>query len=357
MPNLRFTEKPLSEWMKEGGEHSDVVISSRVRIARNLVHHPFPIVASAEQAEQVQGQLIEALESESVQSIGTFEPIILSELDDVDKEVLMEKHLISPSLINESRAGAVLLAEDESVSIMLNEEDHLRIQCLYPGFQLQEAWERASGIDDAFEKAVNYAFDDHRGYMTSCPTNMGTGLRASVMLHLPALAIMNQVGRILSAVSQVGLAVRGLYGEGSEAIGNIFQISNQITLGLSEEEIIDNLRSVVLQIIEYEQHARNRLLTESRLRITDRIMRSYGILCYATMMDSKEAFQRISDVRLGVDLGLIDKTTVTQMNELMIMTQSGFLQKTFGVKMGSGERDMYRAQLIRDKLGNVHVED
>ncbi|WP_411345078.1 protein arginine kinase [Paenibacillus sp. WLX1005] len=357
MPGLRFTEKPLSEWMQKGGDYSDVVISSRVRIARNLVHQPFPIVSSVEQAEQVRQQLTAALEDEGVQALGPFEPIVLNELNDVDKEVLMEKHLISPSLINDSKAGAVLLTDDEAVSIMLNEEDHLRIQCLYPGFQLQEAWQRASQIDDAFEKVVDYAFDDRRGYLTSCPTNLGTGLRASVMLHLPALAILNQVGRILSAVSQVGLAIRGLYGEGSEAIGNMFQISNQITLGLSEDEIIDNLRSVVMQIIEYEQHARSRLLTESKLRITDRIMRSYGILSYATMMDAKEAFQRISDVRLGVDLGLIDRASVVQMNELLIMTQPGFLQKTFGVKMGSGERDMYRAQLIRDTLGNVHVED
>ncbi len=357
MPNLRFTEKPLSEWMQKGGDYSDVVISSRVRIARNLVHEPFPIIASTEQSQQVRERLTAALQDEGVQAQGPFEPLVLDELDDVDKEVLMEKHLISPNLINDSRAGAVLLAENESVSIMINEEDHLRIQCLYPGFQLEEAWQRATAIDDAFEHVVDYAFDDRRGYLTSCPTNLGTGLRASVMLHLPALAIMNQIGRILSAVSQVGLAVRGLYGEGSEALGNIFQISNQITLGLSEQEIIDNLRSVVMQIIEYEQHARSRLLGESRLRITDRIMRSYGILSYATMMDAKEAFQRISDVRLGVDLGLIDRASAGKMNELLIMTQPGFLQKTFGVKMGSGERDMYRAQMIRDTLSNVHVED
>lgn len=357
MPNLRFTEKPLSDWMQKGGEYSDVVISSRVRIARNLIHHPFPILANMEQAQQVRQHLTEVLSDKTLQALGPFEPLLLDELEEVDRQVLMEKHLISPNLLNDSKSGAVLLTEDESVSIMVNEEDHLRIQCLYPGFQLQEAWERATKIDDAFEDLVDFAFDDRRGYLTSCPTNVGTGLRVSVMLHLPALAIMNQVGRVLSAVSQVGLAVRGLYGEGSEAIGNIFQISNQITLGLPEEEIIDNLHSVVLQMIEYEHHARSRLLSESKLRVTDRIMRSYGILSYATMMDSKEAFQRISDVRLGVDLGLIDKASVIQMNELTIMTQPGFLQKTFGVKMGSGESDMYRAQLIRDKLGNVHVED
>lgn len=201
-----------------------------------------------------------------------------------------------------------------------------------------------------FEAKVDYAFDDKRGYLTSCPTNVGTGLRASVMMHLPALVMTQQINRILSAVSQVGLTVRGIYGEGSEAVGNLFQISNQITLGQTESEIIENLHSVALQIIEHEKNARERLISESKLRITDRVMRSYGILSYAEVMESKEAAQRLSDVRLGVDLGLLNGPPSSVMNELNVMTQPGFLQKRFGETMNHNERDVYRAKLIRETL-------
>lgn len=352
MQNLRFTEQPLSEWMSRGGNESDIVISTRVRIARNLVHQPFPMLATNQQSEEVLQLLQDVLKDERLQSYGALHPVLLSELEDLDKRILVEKHLISPNLAGESRKGAVFISEDESLSIMVNEEDHLRIQCLYPGFQVQEAWERASGVDDIFETHVDYAFDANRGYLTSCPTNVGTGLRASVMMHLPALAITQQINRILSAVSQVGLTVRGIYGEGSEAMGNLFQISNQITLGQSESEIIENLVGVVMQIIEHEKNARAKLMAESRLRVTDRVMRSYGILSHAAIIDSKEAAQRLSDVRLGVDVGLIDDVSAEVLNELNVMTQPGFLQKLFGENLSPAERDMYRAKLIREKVGN-----
>ncbi|MDK8194640.1 protein arginine kinase [Paenibacillus sp. UMB7766-LJ446] len=354
MSNLRFTEKALSDWMRSDAADSEIVISSRVRIARNLQHYPFPMLASNEQSEEVLNKLSEVLQYDDVHAFGDFHTLDLTDIDDLDKRVLVEKHLISPSLANESRNGAVILSEDESVSIMINEEDHLRIQCLYPGFQVKEAWEKASAIDDAFEAHVDYAFDDRRGYLTSCPTNVGTGVRASVMMHLPALVMTQQIGRILSAVSQVGLTVRGIYGEGSEAMGNLFQISNQITLGQTEHEVIDNLHSVVLQMIGHERTARERLITDSRLRITDRVMRSYGILSHAAIVDSKEAAQRLSDVRLGVDLGLLDGLSITVMNELNVMTQPGFLQKTFGEDMRTDERDIYRAQLIRDTISEAN---
>lgn len=245
MSSLRFTEQALSDWMRSGGSHSEIVISSRMRIARNLEHLPFPMLASLEQSEEVLELLAPVFHEEAAADFGSFQLLKLDEVNELDKKVLVEKHLISPNLANDSRSAAVLLNEDESVSIMINEEDHLRIQCLFPGLQVREAWERATAIDDIFEAAVNYAFDDKRGYLTSCPTNVGTGLRASVMLHLPALVMTHQINRILSAVNQVGLTVRGIYGEGSEAVGNIFQISNQITLGQTESEIIENLHSVV----------------------------------------------------------------------------------------------------------------
>lgn len=352
MVHQRFIEQPLSEWMSREGKESDIVISTRVRIARNLMHQPFPMLATNQQSEEVLNKLREVLSDERMTVYGELYPILLSDLNELDKEVLVEKHLISPNLAGESRNGAVFISEDESLSLMVNEEDHLRIQCLYPGFQIQEAWERATTIDDIFEDHVDFAFDAHRGFLTSCPTNIGTGLRASVMMHLPALVLTQQINRILQAVTQVGLTVRGIYGEGSEAMGNLFQISNQITLGQSEEEIIENLYGVVLQIIEHEKSARQKLLLDSKLRIVDRVMRSYGILAHAAIMDSKEAAQRLSDVRLGVDLNLIDTLSSQVLNELNVLTQPGFLQKIYGENMSPAERDMYRAKLIREKVSN-----
>lgn len=327
MSSLRFTEQALSDWMRSGGSHSEIVISSRMRIARNLEHLPFPMLASLEQSEEVLELLTPVFHGETAAESGSFQLIKLAEVNELDKKVLVEKHLISPNLANDSRGAAVILNEDESVSIMINEEDHLRIQCLFPGLQVREAWERATAIDDIFESAVNYAFDDKRGYLTSCPTNVGTGLRASVMLHLPALVMTQQINRILSAVNQVGLTVRGIYGEGSEAVGNIFQISNQITLGQTESEIIENLHSVVTQIIEHERNARERLLVDSALRITDRVKRSYGILCYAALMELKESAQRLSDVRLGVDLGILEGLRFPCLMSLTLRHSQDFCKK------------------------------
>lgn len=352
MSQHSYTENALSDWMKGHGPDSEIVISSRIRIARNVSTYPFPMLSTNQQSKEVLDQVTASLNNEDLSTISHFDLLLLSDLSELEKRVLVEKHLISPNLANESRNGAVILSENESVSIMVNEEDHLRIQCLCPGFQIREAWDLASQIDDVFESQVEYAFDERRGYLTSCPTNVGTGIRASVMMHLPALVLSQQINRILSAITQVGLAVRGLYGEGSEAIGNLFQISNQITLGQSEEEIIDNLYSVARQIIEHEKAARDKLLYESRPRIVDRVMRSYGILSHAAIMDSKEAAQRLSDVRLGIDLGIITNVSVNVMNELMVMTQPGFLQQLSGEKLSADDRDLRRAELIRERLSN-----
>lgn len=350
MSQHSYTENALSDWMKGQGPDSEIVISSRIRIARNVSTYPFPMLSTNQQSKEVLDQVTASLNNDDLSTISHFDLLLLTDLSELEKRVLVEKHLISPNLANESRNGAVILSKNESVSIMINEEDHLRIQCLCPGFQIKEAWDLASQIDDVFESQVEYAFDERRGYLTSCPTNVGTGIRASVMMHLPALVLSQQINRILSAITQVGLAVRGLYGEGSEAIGNLFQISNQITLGQSEEEIIDNLYSVARQIIEHEKAARDKLLYESRPRIVDRVMRSYGILSHAAIMDSKEAAQRLSDVRLGIDLGIITDVSVNVMNELMVMTQPGFLQQLSGEKLSADDRDLRRAELIRERL-------
>lgn len=350
MSSRRYIMNALSEWMKGAGPDSEIVISSRVRIARNLRNYPFPMLATNQQSKEVLDHIQTLMNHEDLDTISKFELILLDELDELEKRVLVEKHLISPNLANESRNGAVLLNENESISIMINEEDHLRIQCLCLGFQVKEAWAQANQIDDVFENQLHYAFDEKKGYLTSCPTNVGTGIRASVMMHLPALVLTQQINRILSATTQVGLAVRGLYGEGSEAIGNVFQISNQITLGQSEEEIIDNLHSVVKQIIEHERAARLKLVQESKYRTIDRVNRSFGILSYAAIIDSKEAAQRLSDVRLGIDLGIIQGVSSSVLNELMVMTQPGFLQQYAGVLLSAEDRDIRRAEMIRERL-------
>jgi protein arginine kinase len=350
MSKRKYVKHALSEWMKGEGPDSDVVISSRVRIARNIRSMPFPMMAEPQQCQSVMEQLLDVADSGRLNGLGELEQIRLSDLTELEKLVLVEKHLISPNLANESRNGALILGPNEDISIMINEEDHLRIQCLCSGFQIRHAWDWASKIDDIFEEQVDYAFDEKHGYLTSCPTNVGTGVRASVMMHLPALVITGQINRILSAVTQVGLAVRGLYGEGSEATGNLFQVSNQITLGQSEQEIIENLHQVARQMIEHEKAARMKLLSESRPRVEDRIRRSFGILTQAIIMDSKEASQRLSDIRLGVHLGVIKDVKDQTLNELLVSTQPGFLQQTYGEALSPEQRDMTRAELIRSRL-------
>ncbi|MBU8908648.1 protein arginine kinase [Desertibacillus haloalkaliphilus] len=346
----RFISEAISPWMKKDGPDSDIVLSSRIRLARNLEKFTYPILSTIDDAQEVLEHVSEKLTSESYNSIGMLERLDMDDMRSNEKRVLVEKHLISPHLAEETKHGAVLLSEDESVSIMVNEEDHLRIQCLFPGFQLNEGLVLASGIDDWIEERLTYAFDERRGYLTSCPTNVGTGLRASVMMHLPALAMTQQLNRILPAINQLGLVVRGIYGEGSEALGNLFQISNQITLGKSEEDIIEDLRGVVLQLVQQERAAREMLIQSSKLQLEDRVYRSFGVLAYSRVIESKEATQRLSDVRLGIDLNLIEGISGNILNELMILTQPGFLQQFAGEVLAPEQRDERRAALIRERL-------
>jgi protein arginine kinase len=336
--------------MKNEGPDADIVLSSRVRLARNLKNTPFPLAASKEDLEAAIKLAEEKFANRTHRKFGNLELLKMEDMKQNEKRVLVEKHLISPNLSDESKAGAALLSEDESLSIMINEEDHIRIQVLLSGFQLDQSLKYANEIDDWMEEKADFAFDEKRGYLTSCPTNVGTGLRASVMMHLPALVITRQMNRILPAINQLGLVVRGIYGEGSEALGNLFQISNQITLGKSEDDIVEDLRSVVIQLIQQERAARESLLQESKLQIEDRVYRSYGILSYSRNMESKEATQRLSDVRLGIDLGLIDNVSGNILNELMILTQPGFLQQYAGEILSPEQRDQRRAALIRERL-------
>jgi len=345
-----FLQRAMSGWMIEGGPEDDVILTSRIRIARNLEGSPFPILQTDTHARDVIERVRDAIGTLDLEKLGKFELMEAGDISPIDLQVLVEKHLISKDLAQHNRHGAVALREDEVLSIMVNEEDHLRVQCIMPGLRLGEAWELANEIDDAFERSLPYAFHEKFGYLSACPTNVGTGIRASVMMHLPGLVVSGQINRMLSAVSQVGLAVRGMYGEGSESAGNLFQVSNQITLGETEEEIIGNLTSVVNQLIDHERAARRALLQENREGLEDRVCRSFGILAYARKMDSKETLQRLSDVRLGIDLGIIKGVSSGILKELIVMTQPAFLQKYYKQELSPAERDIRRAALIRERL-------
>lgn len=341
----------LSRWMEGSGPAADVCLSTRVRLARNLRDLPFTHVASQAQLETVVRRAVEATrELNKFGFLGKVEMYRLADVPALERRVLVEKHLISPQHAEDVRQKALILSQDETVSIMVNEEDHFRIQCLFPALRLEEAWELASRVDDALEQKLELAFADEMGYLTACPTNLGTGMRASLMMHLPGLVLTNQVGRVLHSASQLGLAVRGQYGEGTEAAGNIFQISNQVTLGRSEQEIVAHLKAVAGQIINQERHAREVLKSESRPHLEDRIFRSYGLLRNARIMTSEEAMKLFSDVRLGVDLGLIPSLSSRTLNEFLVITRPAYLQKQAGHELSAFDRDVRRATLIRERL-------
>lgn len=351
MPWNKLVMQPVSKWTEAGGELAEVVLSSRIRLARNLVDLPFPQKMSEAQAEELIRRVEAGVREVNLMGLATpVEPYRLADTPALERQVLVEKHLMSPQQAQNARGKAVAISGDESISIMVNEEDHLRIQVLAPGLQLREAWRTASTVDDALEQKLDYAFDAQRGYLTACPTNVGTGLRASVMMHLPGLVLTQQAGRLFHSLSQIGLVVRGLYGEGTEAAGHIFQISNQTSLGKAEEEIIEQLDAVAHKVIEAEKQARNHLHSEMRMQIEDRVGRSYGLLSSARIITSEEAMKLLSDVRLGIDMGLFPKLSYRTMNELMIAMQPAFLQKHEGRELNPLERDVQRATLIRNRL-------
>jgi protein arginine kinase len=346
----KFINKAKSSWMCSEGPDSDIVLTSRIRLARNIKKIKFPLLFSNEEANEVIQSVNKKLDDQALSEFGSLELLQMEELQLLEKRVLVEKHLISPQLAEEAAYGACVLSENEEISIMLNEEDHIRIQCIKPGLQIIEALEEANKLDDWLESTIDYAYHLEMGYLTSCPTNIGTGLRASVMMHLPGMVLTQQMGRIIPAINQLGLVVRGIYGEGSEAQGNIFQISNQITLGKSEKDIVEELKSVVNRLIEQEREARMALAKTSNIQLEDRVFRSYGILLNSRIIETKEAAKCLSDVRLGIDLGYIKNVSKSILNELLILTQPGFLQLYAGGQMNPNDRDIRRASLIRERL-------
>ena len=337
-----------SEWMGGAGPDAEIVLTSRVRIARNIRGIPFPNQSNPKDKQRVFGIIDKAVKNNNYMQGSLV--LKLDKLDQLDRYFLMERRLISREQANTPVGSAVIISEKEIVSIMINEEDHMRMQVLYPGFQLIETQRLADNLDTEFEKVIDYAFSLTLGYLTACPTNVGTGIRASVMLHLPALVLAKQIEQVIQAIIKLGLAVRGLYGEGTEASGNIFQISNQVTLGKTEEEIINNLEGVIHQIVGHERNARKLLLKNKSKQVEDRVGRAYGLLSYARSITSKETVNLLSALRMGVDLEILPQVKRQTINELFIITQPAHLQKISGKKLGPGERDVRRADLIRERL-------
>jgi len=324
------------------------VVSSRVRLARNLLDATFPGWASKEVRNRVWNDVVLAFDT--FEKSETFLRWRMDELEPLDRELLFERHLISGELAERQEGSGVFISEDESRAVMVNEEDHIRLQSLQPGLSLQAALAAADALDDALEQNLSYAFSSKLGYLTACPSNLGTGMRASVMLHLPGLCLTEEVKPVINAVSKIGLAVRGLWGEGSEAAGHMFQISNQITLGKTESEIIEHLEQIVLEVIEHEKNARLRLMDSQEIKVHDHIGRAYGVLANAALMTSGEALDLLSAIRMGIDLGLLPDIKRQDIDQLFIRIHPAHLQKEAGEALGPDERDMKRAQLIRHFL-------
>ena len=339
------------EWLKGTGPHSDIVISSRLRLARNLADFPFSNRATELERREIEATVRRCAESIEIgTSLRYFDVAKLSLLD---RQLLVERQLISREHANGEGARGVAVARSEDISMMVNEEDHLRVQVLRSGFALGNCWETASHIDNLIEEQVCYAYSEEFGYLTACPTNVGTGIRVSVMLHLPALAMTKEIEKVFRALQKIQLAVRGLYGEGSQASGDFYQISNNVTLGRTEQQIIEEIEKVVPQIIEYERKARRELIKESRQTLHDRVSRAYGILRTAQTISSEETMHLLSSVRMGVNLQMIGDVAIDTINDLFIHTQPAHLQKLEGHGLGSEERNVARASYLRRRLNDA----
>ena len=336
------------EWLRGEGPHHQVVISSRVRLARNLRKRPFPGWAKKAERTSIL-ELVRPRVEELPEMQDSFSES-LQDLPALDRQVLVERHLISREHAAKGTGSAVVINRRQTLSIMINEEDHLRMQSIRSGLQLKQAFKLVDKIDSALESKLEFAYDPRLGYLTACPTNVGTGMRASAMLHLPGLVLSELINQVIQAVSKIGLAVRGLYGEGTEAMGNLFQISNQTTLGEKEDDIINRLSKVIETIIEKEHDARQVLLQKKPNTLSDQIGRAYGVLTYAHAMASKEALNLLSIIKLGADLGAFPEERRFSIDELFIETQPAHLQKSSQQKLNAEERDHLRAQIIRERL-------
>src|SRR5437868_10869991 len=342
---------PPAEIAKRKGPHDRIVMSSRVRLARNIKEAAFPGWAKKPERVRVLDLIRPAIEK-LPEMKDSFSPS-MDRLSTLDKQILVERHLISREHAAKSAGSGLVLNREETLCFMINEEDHLRMQALRPGLQIRQAWQAIDQADSMLEKRLDYAFNADWGYLTACPTNIGTGIRVSAMLHLPGLVLAEQINPIIQSVNKLGLAVRGLYGEGTEALGNVFQVSNQMTLGESESAIVERLEKVLAQLIEHEENARGTLLEKKAKMVFNHIGRAYGILANAHTITSKETMNLLSLMRLGVDVGLFPGVERSLVDELFILTQPAHLQKQHTEKLSAEERDLLRADMVRERLRKV----
>lgn len=351
---MRFTTliKNPADWMKGSGPHSDVVMTSRVRLARNLRGFHFPGYSQEKQRLDLLEMTRPCVESLPEMKDGYSEDF--STLSKIRKQVLVERHLISREHAARASGCAVVVDRRQSVSIMINEEDHFRIQGIRPGLNLRSAFQLVDRVDTELEAMLPYAFDEKLGYLTACPTNLGTGMRASVMLHLPALVLTDQINQVVKAVGKIGLAVRGLYGEGTEALGNLFQISNQHTLGEKESEIIGQIERVIEGVVRSEHTARQKLKEDNLTMLRDQVGRAYAILRYACILTSKEALNLLSMLRLGADLDLIASCDRSLLDMLLLEIQPAHLQMSAARELTPEERDALRAEITRTRLQSLN---
>ncbi len=349
--NIHDFLTPPAEIARREGPYNKIVLSSRVRLARNVKGLAFPGWAKKTERVKSLDHIRPAVESLPQMAEAFSES--MDNLSVLEKNILVERHLISREHAAKNAGSGLVLTRDESLCVMINEEDHLRMQALRPGLQLRQAWQTLDQVDSRLEKKLEYAFTPELGYLTACPTNVGTGIRVSAMLHLPGLVLAEQINQIIQAVNKLGLAVRGLYGEGTEALGNVFQVSNQMTLGETETDILERLNKVLAQIIEHEENARSMLLEKKPKSVYNHIGRAYGILANAHSISSKETLNLLSLMRLGVDLGLFPDLERWQVDELFITTQPAHLQKVHSEKLSAEERDLLRADMLRDRLRDV----
>lgn len=341
------------KWYDNIRENIDIVISSRIRLARNLTNYPFSSKLSNNQAEELVDELAKMapiLEEKLSKKINTY---TLSSIKDNDKVAMVERHIISPQLVKKKQTTSILISEDENISVMVNEEDHLRIQAITNGMNIEEAFATANKVDDILSESLNYAYNDKYGYLTCCPTNLGTGIRASYMLFLPALSQSEGITQLAQELSKFGITLRGTYGEGTKTIGYLYQISNQKTLGSTEEEIISALNNIVEQVVVKERKQREYIIKNNYHNIEDQIYRSYGVLKYARKLSSNDALTLLSKIKLGIDTNLIKLQDSCNIYGLMVDTQPGNLQHYAGEEFDESSRDRYRARLIREKLPDL----
>jgi protein arginine kinase len=346
--NLDNLANTIGEWLRGSGTESDIVISSRIRLARNLAAFPFTNRATAHQKAEIETFLRERISLMEVEPRLAYEN--LTNRSPIDRQFLVERQLISRELATTEGPRGVAFSPPESISLMVNEEDHLRLQVMRSGLALDDAWQEIDRIDDLLEQRVSYAFHDEFGYLTACPTNVGTGMRASVMLHLPVLVMTKDIEKVFRSLQKMNLAVRGLYGEGSRASGDFYQISNQVTLGKSEQQILSEIRAVIPTIIGYERTARQTMLRERRQILQDSVSRASGTLKSATMMTSEETMDLLSRIRLGINMGLLDEVNMGTVNELFLQTQPAHLQKLMKTTLDGEERNSARARYLRNRL-------